>query len=168
MKPYSIEKLSYLHTSIIQNFICGNGVLDDYLKQKALDDPDSVTYVVVNDKQCMAYFSLSCGAIYIKSSNQFYSYPAVEIKNLAVHVDFQNYYPSDAKHSFSKLLLDTIICEIIADFTENICGANRVILYSVPDAVDFYKRSGFIDFHQSFITDDSYYLSECIPLIYNY
>ena len=38
-------------------------------------------------------------------------------------------------------ILEYIKYNLIMDFTESVCGASRIILYSVPDAVNFYKNS---------------------------
>ena len=43
--------------------------------------------------------------------------------------------------SFSDILFSDVI-GFIYDFTENYCGADKIILYSVPDAKSFYIRNG--------------------------
>lgn len=168
MNEYSIKKLSFKHREIIGKYDCGNESLNNYLKNEALYDYDSVTYIVSNNNECMLYFSLSCGALYINSSGKYHSVPAVEIKKFATDCNYQHYYTDGLIDSFSKTFLDYLIYNIILNFTNDIYGASRIILYSTPKAVNFYKRSGFINFHDSFLTDDSTYLDGCIPLIFNY
>jgi hypothetical protein len=64
---------------------------------------------------------------------------------------------------FSDYLLCDIIKKIV-DFTENICGANSIILYSVPYAIKFYERNGFEPFKEYMVSSDDSYLNECEPM----
>lgn len=151
-------------------FDCGNEVLNNYLYASGYSDPDAVTYVVINENKhdIVAYFSLSCGAVYHKIyENRIEHYPAVEIKNFAVDTKYQHMEDDDGD-TLALTILEYIKYNLIMDFTESVCGASRIILYSVPDAVNFYKKAGFKAFVEDFIKNNMMYLEGCIPLIFNY
>lgn len=172
-----IEKISHNDLVHINSFDCGNEALNTYLRKDALTDPDSVTYIVYDSDTniLVAYFSLSCGAIYFdvgyKENIKFMTYRAVEIKNFAVCRAYQDLKFRDEDENlvlFSAALLEHIKLDIIFHFTENHCGASRIILYSTPVAVKFYRNSGFKDFLENFIYDSSPYLEDCVPMMYIY
>ena len=52
-------------------------------------------------------------------------------------------------------------------FTDTYCGANKIILYSVPDAVKFYERSGFKPFENYMLQSNERYLEGCIPMYFD-
>ena len=70
--------------------------------------------------------------------------------------------------TYSRSILEYLKYFLIPDFTDNICGASRIILYSTPEAVGFYKSSGFEEFFKDFLINNSSYLEGCTPLIFNY
>lgn len=167
-----IEKLALQHSNIIENFDCGNDEINNYLCKKALADYDTVTQLVLDEtnRYCIGYFSLSCGALYMNDSRKLHTYPAVEIKYFAVDKAYQGKeaYFEDESVTYAKLIFHELIYNIIYDFTDTICGASRIILYSTPQAVNFYRRAKFQDFSDLFLVDESSYLEGCIPLIFNY
>lgn len=184
MEP-KIEKISMVNLKFCNKFDCGNKTLNNYLKEKAYRDCDSVTNII-RDKgsnKIIAFFSLSCGAIYLCTTHvkkeeqssqnlKFTSFPAVEIKHFAVNKEYQDTYIVDEDTNKSYLLsgalLDYIKNKVIMEFTEKYCGASRIILYSTPQAVNFYETSGFESFYEDFVIDNSSYLEGCTPMIYNY
>lgn len=165
-----ITKLTHKHQTLIDEFCCGNDILDDYLYNESLFDCDSVTHIVLDNDKCVGFCSLSCGAIYMDDNYKIHTFPAVEIKYFAVDKEYQGKVLSDdyGSFTFANAILNKIVFNVIYDFTENICGASRVILYSTPRAVNFYKNFGFKIFDNSFLIDESSYLDECVPMIYNY
>lgn len=170
---YEIKPLTEILLSEKNSFDCGNEALNQYLYERGYDDPTAVTYVALctDNEDIIGYFSLSCGAIYQKISSdpieKYEHYPAVEIKNFAVDIKYQHIQDKDGD-TLSSLILQYVKQKLIMDFTENICGANRILLYSVPDAVGFYKRAGFVDFARGFIKSNIRFLEGCWPLVYNY
>ena len=46
-------KLTETEKSNVQNFNCGNEVINDYLKTKACDDPQTVTFIVKDQENDM-------------------------------------------------------------------------------------------------------------------
>lgn len=167
-----IEKLDYAkHNGIIKDFDCGNDVLNEYLKTEAYFDYDAVTHITVDKlDNCLGFFSLSCSGLYLNDSRVNHIFPAVELKCFAIDRKYQGKYncENSIKSTYAELMLSKVIFDFIYDFTENLCGASRIILYSVPKAVNFYRRADFDFFENMFLYDESSYLDGCIPMIYNF
>lgn len=166
---YKLTLLSEVILADFERFNCGNEALDHYLYASGYSDPDAVTYIVFahTANEIISYFSLSCSAIYHQIGDSMRHYPAVEIKNFATNLKYQH-IETENGISLSQSILEYIKYNLVMDFTENICGASRIILYSVPDAVNFYKKSGFREFSEAFIKNNSSYLEGCIPMVFNY
>ena len=65
----------------------------------------------------------------------------------------------------SNVIFDKVIADIY-EFTENYCGADKIILYSVPSAYEFYNRAGFCDFEEYMLQSDDKFLDGCIPMYF--
>ncbi|MBL4561540.1 MAG: GNAT family N-acetyltransferase [Labilibaculum sp.] len=148
----------------IKPFVSGDPDLDSYL----FDDAEryqeqllSVTYILENDKNTVAYFSLSNDRLLIADmkSKTFWkkiaskiglhfekrnrkSFPAVKIGRLATHSDYQ-----------SKGIGDSIVSWIRQSFTDGNktgCLFITVDAYNNERAIKFYEKNGF-----EFMTDNS-------------
>jgi predicted N-acetyltransferase YhbS len=94
-----IESPVPLHQShTLSNFDCGNADLSMWLKKKASKNQDSGasrTFVVCDDKQVVAYYSLAAGSIehhFVNAKvrrNQPNPIPVVILARLAVDVNYQ-------------------------------------------------------------------------------
>ena len=170
----SVETLSFKHKKYLKAFSCGKESLDEYFKTKALDDEDATTHIFIDKeaKKPIALVSLSCSGIMLNSSTKFYIYPAVEIKMFALNEEYKNLKYSNEKNDNEKLsdkIFNYIIFKLICDFTDNYCGAGRIVLYSLPDKVSFYKdRHNFCDFVELMYPNDEMYLKDCVPLYFKY
>lgn len=167
---FNVYKLSDEYSSLIERFECGNKEIDKYLKYKALGDMESgnsLTRIIVtkNNEEIIAYYSINCSAIVMEDHSHKYFSPSVEIKMFAVNDKYHSipYSKDEDDICFSDYLLCLIIKEIV-DFTENICGANSIILYSVPYAINFYERNGFELFREYMLSSDDNYLNGCEPM----
>lgn len=151
----------------LPRFSCGNDFIDDYIKSKAAGDTSAVTHAVVNadNGDVIAVYTLSCAGFVHRLYDKFYSVPAVELKMFAVDKNYQNMpYSSDkADGCISNFILSSVIADCM-DFTDNICGADIIILYSTNEGYDFYSKSGFIDFPDSSIRNEKSDLDGCIPM----
>lgn len=147
---------------LINAFDSGEFPFNHFLSSEALRDMengDGVTYLVVNEKQngksdLVAYYTISTGAINIvdrldfedeempedEKKEHYLPISAFMIKMFAVNEKYQDCYFDD--RLISSLILKNIISELY-DMSVNIIGAKRIILCSVPCAVDFYKRNEF-------------------------
>lgn len=165
---FDIHKLEEQHSSIIQNFNCGNDEIDKYLKYKALGDIEngnSLTKVAIGkDNEIIAYYSINCSAIVMENHNHKYFSPAIEIKMFAVNSKYHKIpYSDDDDDTFATHLLCFIIKEI-TKITEETCGASSIILYSVPYAKKFYSDIGFEPFEEYMVSNADMYLKGCRPM----
>jgi len=153
--------------SLVRNFNCGNKVINEYLKFKALEDTQATTFIVLDDNSndIICYYSLSCCGFVVNNGTNFTIYPAVEIKMFAIDEKYQhmNYSENIEDGNFSDMLFSEVIGNIY-NFTDNYCGADKVILYSVPDAESFYTRNGFKRFERFMLQSTSIFVDGCIPM----
>ena len=153
-----IEKTKY--------FDCGNEVINDYLKKHAYEDSRATTFVIYDiENNCIInYYSLSCSGFVLDYNSHFTIYPAVEIKMFAIDEQYKHIiYSPDDNLTLSDYIFGNVISRIY-DFTENECGADKVILYSVPKAENFYIKNGFIRFQDFMLQSESVFLDGCIPM----
>lgn len=158
---------------ILSNFHSGNDSIDSYFKGKceAITDTSAKSFVVTNDNtqngmpSVIGVYSLCCSGYVIDSHNYFYIHPAVEIKYFAINEYYQDiqYSENTEEGCLSSNILATIIGRIIS-FTDSYCGANKVILYSVPEAEFFYQHMGFHLFANYMLKNNERYLEGCIPM----
>lgn len=158
---------------ILSNFHSGNDSIDSYFKGKceAITDTSAKSFVVTNDNtqngmpSVIGVYSLCCSGYVIDSHNYFYIHPAVEIKYFAINEYYQDiqYSENTEEGCLSSNILATIIGRIIS-FTDSYCGANKVILYSVPEAEFFYQRMGFHLFANYMLKNNERYLEGCTPM----
>ena len=128
------------------SFNCGQDGIDSYFEEKLLTDHDAVSYCFWTDaskQELVGIASLSCSGIIIQSRNHFNITPAIEVKIFAIDEKYQHQaFPDDdgGALNWSDYCLYYLL-EKITDIAENICGASHVVLYSVPEAVSFYRRN---------------------------
>lgn len=163
-KPIRVNEDSI---QIIKSFNCGNEVINEYLKNKAKDDAQAVTFILIDKKEkaVIGYYSLNCSGFIINSMSHFTIYPAVEIKMFAMDEKYHHLPYSDDPEdgTFSDYIFSFVISKIY-DFTEKYCGADKIILYSVPKAKNFYKKNGFLEFEDFMLKSESRFLDGCIPM----
>lgn len=139
----------------LSNFSCGNPAIDDYFRTQAFDDHNTVTHIFI-DKQkdtAIALVSISCSKVdYVQSmvgddNDRYYKYisstPAVEIKYFATDKKYHSRkYDRDSNRTLSKVIMSKMISYIYKLSEEHI-GASKIILNSLPDAVNFYTSCSF-------------------------
>ena len=169
---FDIYKLTNEHLSLAEDFKCGNDEIDKYLKTKALEDLEcgnSFTRIIIDkdNSELIGYYSINCSSIVMENSNHKYFSPAIEIKMFALCEKYQGIKLSNFDDEDDMLFSDHILCEIIykiVEITEKYISATSIILYSVPNAVSFYKRNGFELFEEYMVTSNELYLKDCIPM----
>lgn len=155
------------------SFHCGQEYIDNYFSEQMLKDDDAVAYCFwTNDKkqELVGIASLSCSGIIIKSAENFNITPAIEVKIFAVDEKFQHTVFPDAdeeKGHWSDYCWYYLLSEIIYDVAEHSCGAAHVVLYSVPDAVSFYKRHQLQNFEELMAQPSNMRIDGCIPMFLN-
>ena len=160
-------KVGKENNAYIQSFNCGNEVMNEYLKYQAEDDAQAVTFILIDQtaRAIIGYYSLSCSGFIVESMGHFTIYPAVEIKLFAIDEHYQHLPYSVEKEdgTFSDYIFRFVISKIY-EFTEEICGADKVILYAVPKAKNFYEKNGFTVFPPFMLQSESRFLEGCIPM----
>ena len=157
----SVEILSEQNKEIVSNFDCGNEIINNYLRKKALDDFDSVTHLYVNNENggVVAFATLTCSAIDICSLDGLSfgkRISAVEIKYFATDVQYQHLgydYPDDI-NKLSDVVFDDIF-EKIRAYSYFEVGASKIILLARPSAVSFYQRHSFKMFDESMLFESN-------------
>lgn len=155
------------------SFCCGQEYIDNYFAQEMLEDSDAVPYCFWTDdkkRELVGIASLSCSGIIIRSNNSFNITPAIEVKIFAVDEKYQHKAFPGAEEDDNGHWSDycwIYLLEIINNITENSCGASHIVLYSVPDAVSFYKRNGLESFVTLMEKPSNLFIDGCIPMFLN-
>lgn len=149
------------------DFTCGKEKIDKIIRNNAL--ANCVTYLVKNQPgdKIIAYCSLSCSGIHQQIGNIIQVYSAIEIKCFAVLDKLHKLpYDNDDEHFYFS---DKILCEMVnicRDISENQVGAGCIVLYSVPEALNFYQRNNFKSFDEYALKfrENIRFLDGCTPL----
>ena len=161
-----IRLIQSIDHALLSNYCCGNEEIDGYFKSRAYKDDDAVTYCFLDDslKTIIALSSLSCNGLVISDHNKIFTNPSIEIKMFAVNDAYQHKCVPDGDGiHWSDYCFDELL-SIIYEITDTHCGASRIILYSVPDAVSFYERNSMKRFSGYMRGDDARYLDGCVPM----
>jgi GNAT superfamily N-acetyltransferase len=137
------EKLSANHD--LQQFICGEPTLDDWLRKRALQNEQSGasrTYVVCVGKRVVGYYALAVGAVWHVDApgrirrNMPDPVPVMVIARLAVDQMFQGRAVGPA------LLRDAVLRTLQA---AEIAGIRAILVHAISErARRFYEKWGFI------------------------
>ncbi len=152
-KPnYSIEHLydSPENIALIQAFEAsekGKG-LEYYLKEAAEDDEKnnlSRTYLVKDaiTQELAGYFTLRTGLITIQvQDDNFDSYPAAELSNLAVNIQYKRKHPE--VDGLGKYIFRCFVIPLVKKLAKYI-GLHSLYIYALPEEklIEHYKTMGF-------------------------
>lgn len=148
----NFEIVRLTNETFIDRFDCGNEELNDFLINKAKDYANhllSVTYLVENKQDIIAYFSLLNDKMSLADSDRAtwrkikkifpYSkhrldYPALKIGRLAVSLDYQC-------TRAGSIILNTIKQSLVSN---NRTGCAFVTVDALKTAVPFYQKNGFL------------------------
>ena len=165
-----IEILTQDNKKYIENFYCGNPSIDEYFQKQSVKDRASVTYLYIDEEvdAIVACMTIVCSAIFTENDcdKQFSTIlSAMEIKYLATSEEYQHlpYSPEKEKLSLSDVMFDYMISYMF-DLSHTKIGAAKIVLYSVPQAINFYKRHGFRKFGSTMYGDEGYYVDNCEPM----
>jgi hypothetical protein len=165
-----IEPFSSKHRKMCEGFDCGNDALNNLLKnaEEICGDGSSVTSVVVNKDESIiiGFYSLNASLLLYKPDSAFpkiCGFPAIEINTFAMDVKYQGLpYSDDEEDIFN--LSDYILAKVISDiyyFSDTVIGAKFIILYSVPNAVNFYSRNGFKKINDYMLPLSDPFVNDC-------
>lgn len=127
----------------MRGFDCGDPVFNERLYEDAAN-PDHVSYCFVdrNTQEVVCYASLASTVVSDRIGEPV---PAVEIKAFAVNSKYQHMQYSrtmDKKTTLSVAFL-FYMCGVVQEICETHLGARFLVVYSVPNAVNFYKKAFF-------------------------
>lgn len=168
--PVRIEVLTHANERMTRYFFCGNPAIDEYFRCFAADDATAVTYLVIdeNNQKLLAALTIACSAIFLAKKQQFSTLmSAIEVVYFAVDVDYQGlrYRPGDDR-SLSHYLFSYLI-EMIRGISRDHVGAAKIVLYSVPEAFNFYRRLGFSTFGSTMYGDRGTFVKDCVPMYFD-
>lgn len=168
--PVRVEVLEERNSPLTRDFYCGNPAIDHYFRNEALDDATAVTYLVIDElnERLLAALTISCSAIFLSKKLQLSTLmSAIEVVYYAVDVYYQGlpYRPDDEK-SLSHYLFSYLI-EMMRSISRSHVGAAKIVLYSVPEAKNFYTRLGFIPFPSSMYGDRGTFVRGCVPMYFH-
>lgn len=162
---------------LLGNFKCKNEAIQDFIQYESIDSTKDVSYIFVDDEnnRVIGFCAICCTGISIsdeKEDGTSYttSLPSIEIDYFAVDEDYRGIkLDKDAdKHETLSQALFLSVLDMIKTISRNVVGATHICLYSVPEAYNFYKRCGFMNFKEYMNADELPYLDDCIPLFLRY
>ncbi len=167
MKILSIENQKYT-----KNFFCDNPSIDAYYRNEASKDNSAVTYLFINakDNSIISCVTIACSAIFTDTDEEdVFStiLSAMEIKYFAVDETYKHIpYIKGSSLTLSHYIFSYML-EYMKEMSHNNIGASKIVLYSVPQAINFYKRCKFKEFGDTMYGDEGYYVEGCLPMYYD-
>lgn len=128
--------LSNQYRRQIQGFRTSNAAISQFLKSESFayeHTGHTRTTVFLDDlsNQMVAFSSIKCSSVRVESLGKIFTYPAVELVMLCVDDQYRRMGIGEAAFSY-------VLREISK--VRELIGIQLVTLFSVKDAVDFYKR----------------------------
>lgn len=169
--PMKVLILSPENRKYTKHFFCDNQAIDRYFREEAPFDQTAVTYLFIDDEndRVVACVTLACSAIFSTETGEQFStiLPAMEILYFAVDEEYKHIpYKENSILTLSHFLLSYML-DRMSDISHEFIGAAKVALYSVPSAVNFYKRCNFVEFGNAMYGDKGYFVEGCIPMYYD-
>lgn len=182
IKEFSPEIEVYNSDYVYNKFDSGEYAFNEYINKSAKDDKlrgDGVTYIIHekidNESKLIAYYTISASTVHFADRYDFedddipedekrerYSpISAFSINMFAVNKEYQ-----DCIYE-GYLISDLILKEVILNLYKmsvNVIGAKIIILCSVTDAIDFYKRNGFKELSEDYTLFDKPNLIDNKPM----
>ena len=92
---------------------------------------------------------------------------AMEIKYFAVDESYKHIpYVKGSSLTLSHYIFSYML-EYMKEISHNSIGASKIVLYSVPQAINFYKRCKFKEFGEAMYGDEGYFVEGCLPMYYD-
>lgn len=166
--PIEIQLLNHENQTYTDHFSCNYETVDQYFREIAPYDNTVVTYLFIDTEldTLVACMSIACSAIFVQDSfSNFIS--AMEIKFFAVAEQYQHLpYQKNAKLPLAHYIMMHML-QTMWELSHSSIGASKVVLYSVPEAVGFYKRCSFKEFGDAMIGDQGEFVDGCLPMYFD-
>lgn len=170
---YTIDPISPDDEKSLGDFDCGNESINEYLITTRKHEKVGVTYLIKDtvDFDIIGFVTISCSGIrYAPDSKWAETKPAIMVNYFALRTEYHGLPFSRASEIdkndvflFSDIVLSDVI-KMCIEISEQRIGADYIILYSVPEKVNFYKRNLFEDYIQYMNKDYTRYLDGCVPM----
>ncbi|WP_265881003.1 GNAT family N-acetyltransferase [Clostridium perfringens] len=127
------------HLRLVGDFECEDEGIENFLKNEAHtydSTGEGNTYLLVdeeneNQKKIVAYYTLKCNGIQVKYGNLHKVLPALEIARLGVDINHKG-------KGYGSIMLAMAV-NVAIHLKEKHVGVRYIHLFSVPNALDFYK-----------------------------
>lgn len=170
LKKCSMEVVSDESASIFSGFTSGSPEIDRYFREAAAVDLRNVCYAYRNQENgdVIGLAALCCSGINLNNAGLVELIPSIKIDYFAVSEKYQDIELSESDDPEDHYYVsDAFLCLLIKEIrtiTESYLGATHIVLYSVPEAVHFYKRNLFCDFKEFMKPEQYRYLDGCKPM----
>ena len=159
------QKLNKTNNYVLSDFKCEYANIQKYFREDAVNDKSATTYIFVNVKEnpeIVTAMTINCSIIDL-SDNEIL--PAIEISYFATSDRYRKMSFTENRENGTLSFNIMLFCiNYIKDMICSQCAADVIVLYSVPTAVDFYKRAGFFEFENFMARKDNPYLEGCLPM----
>ncbi len=169
----SFRRIDVNDEELLQNFKCEDGAIADFIKKESLKTNDNVSYIFLDDdaNRVICFCSIHCTAIsttkFDHKGNPFlYPVPTIEISFFAVDEDYRGlrYEETSDKNDTLSCALFYYMLSHIKSISIKDVGATHVCLYSVPNAINFYRKCQFKKFEEYMSSDEYYFVEGCTPM----
>lgn len=171
----SFRRVTSNDKELLKSFSSNNGAIDRFIQNECFNSNRDVSFIFVDDEnsRVMCFCSICCNGIsvnQVSDEGELYitNIPAIEIDFFAVDESYRS-CPMDKDSSRYETLSQAFllfIMKYIEGISETGVGATYISLYSVPDAVNFYKRCGFVEFEPYMKGDEKPFINGCVPMFY--
>lgn len=128
------------HLRLVGDFECEDEGIENFLKNEAHtydSTGEGNTYILVdendkNQKKIVAYYTLKCNGIQLKDKTLHKVLPALEIARLGVDINHN-------RKGYGSIMLAMAV-NVAIHLKEKHVGVKYIHLFSVPNALNFYKK----------------------------
>lgn len=168
-----VEKLSNSNICKLTQYDCGDESINIHIGKTHNHYNTERAFLVIDTdtENVIAFFSLRSTALVFDSKDKrgIKLSPAIEIVTFAVDVKYQDMWMSENKEEgcLSNFILSYIIDKYINSVNNQYCAAEYIVLYSVNNAIDFYKKNLFTPFNEYMVKSRDFYTAGCTPMYFD-
>lgn len=162
---YSIVNLSSVSTNLIEDFDCGIDEINKVFKNNPENDFTCKVFIDNINNRIIGFIAYRSSGIRMTYEKDIVTKSALEISYFALDNDYQHLPYNKDYDSYN--LSDSILCECLKMFrnlSEEVLYFSYIVLFSVPSAINFYKRNFFEEFNQYMESDNYTFIDGCIPM----
>lgn len=176
---YSIGVLEYSDKSDIQEFDCGNEIINSYIRAEIFGETELLLTDGLHFKVCISgtnkiigFFSLASSGIVHKMDNYLHMIPAIKIDVFAIDKNYQKiHFNKESKQSINNgehyYFSDQILMEVVRHCREidtKFALVDYIVLYAAKNAVHFYERNFFGSLEPYMLNEQNMEINSNIPM----